>query len=534
MSANGSGSSRQRIEVHLGKVLHKLANTYPTLLLTVVEAAQNAIDADATKVLIAIDQQASRVVVVDDGKGVTVEKFGLALSSVGDSIKRKGSLGQFGLGLISPLDKCESYVFMSRPDGQTVANRWQFDGASIKTQREVDIPHRDIDALPVVPTPFRSADRRLNTRWNTMVLLDGITQDRTIRTVLLDDLEHQIRVKLSNGMRRKGTTVHVVINDDKGQVASRDILPMEYTGEPLEEVVYHDADCGEVRFRLYRAPKTREGRRGEVVVMRTDDLYPISWREFRTQAMGSKYLTEFLEAFAVLGSGYFEGVVTMQNVVLDPQRTKFVMNDALLTGYMVIDRWFRDHGRKHYETEQEQRREERYKELGERSLGHLLDRIGNDPQLSSVLEELFASPERKSKAEREQQPTGKSSTRRRRTIAEAKPKPASDDPDTRRAPAILRFAYEAIPGFAHLWQYDWDAATIVFNIMHPIWVMLDETDGKRTTRHDKQIMHLQLFVGLEIIMMLADAGDRDEFEDARNELDKRVRPYARTIIEPMK
>ena len=85
-----------------------------------------------------------------------------------------------------------------------------------------------------------------------------------------------------------------------------------------------------------------------------------------------------------------------------------------------------------------------------------------------------------------------------------------------------------------MWQYDWDAATIVFNIMHPIWVMLDETDGKRTTLHDKQIMHLQLFVGLEIIMMLADAGDRDEFEDARNELDKRVRPYARTIIEPMK
>lgn len=526
-----------RVEVHLGKVLHRLANTYPTLLLTIVEAAQNAIDADASKVLIAIDQQASRVIVVDDGTGVSVDKFGQALGSIGDSIKRRGSLGQFGLGLISPLNKCNTYLFISRPAGGLSANQWTFDGTAIKTQRDVEIPHQVVSDLPPVPTPFKSTSRRLTTVWNSMVLLEEITQDRTIRTVDLDELEHNIRVKLSNGMRKKGTTIHVVINGEKGQVSSRDILPMEYTGEPLEEVAYNDADCGKVVFRLYRASKTRDGRKGEVVIMRTDDNYPISMKEFRTQAMGSGYLVEFLEAFAVLGSGYFEGVVLLQNVELDPTRTRFVMNDALRASYFVVDRWFREHGQKHYETEQESRREQRYKELGERSLSHLLDKLAKDPTLHSVLEELLGVSGKPQPREARSASTA-STTKRRRTVAERKsaPKPDGDTPDqSQRSPATLRFGYEVIPGYANLWDYDWDTATIVFNILHPTWVSLDETaEGKHTARHDRQIMHLQLFVGLEVVMLLAEHADREEFEAHRHELDKRIRPYAATIIEPMR
>lgn len=524
-----------RMDVHLGKILWRLANTYPTLLLTVVECVQNAIDADATQVLVAIDQQANRVIVADNGNGVDEQKFGAALRSIGDSRKRKGSLGQFGIGLISPLNKCGKYLFISR-EGTDKPNEWLFEGEKIKAQSSVDIPRRTLANLPAIPAPFRSTSRRIGATWNSMALMEDTTQDRTIRTVDLDELEHQILIKLSIGMRRKGTIVHVVINDEKGAVSNRTITPMEYRGQPLEEVVYDDVDCGKIVFRLYRASLTGEGRKGEVSVMAMHDSYPISWQEYRTQAMGAGFLEHFPEAFATLGSGYFEGVVLLEKVSLDPRRTRFVMSDALRASYYAVASWFEEHGSKHYEDEKEQRRETRYRELGEKSLNHLLEVLGADPRLSAILEDLTgAAPKAKPK---EENGSTRAPNKRRRTTAEPtprEPKEPSKEPSSRRARATLRFGYEQIHGYANVWTFDWDTTTIVFNTLHPIWVMLDENaDGSRNSRHDKQIIHLQLYVGLEVLQLLADCLDSpDEFDERRYEIDKRIKPYALTVIQPM-
>jgi hypothetical protein len=532
-----SDTGTHRVSIHLGKVLFKLANTYPTLLLAVVEAAQNAIDADATQVLIAIDQQGSRVTVADNGTGVTVEKFGMALMSVGDSVKRKGSLGQFGIGLISPLNKCREFVFTSMPAGSSLANEWTFVGEDILKQRaDIDIPRRAVPSIPAIPQPFKSTSRRLKTAWNSVVLMNGITQDRTIRTVLMDELEHHLRNKLSQGMRQKGTAIHVVINDENGVITNRDILPMEFTGEALPVVEYVDADCGLVVFKLYRAPKTRSGRKGEVVVMKLDDKYSFSWKEYRVQAMGSGFLAEFKEAFAVLESGYFEGIIYLENVTLAPERTKFNLDDALRTSYFVIDRWYREHGQQHYEEEQEARREERYKELGQKSLDRLYEKLAHDALLHSVLEELLGNLSKPEPRERSKTTTP---LKKRRAVAEPslakkhrttgdKPKPTPE-----QAPTTLRFAYEQLPGSTNLWEFDTSAATVVFNILHPVWVSLDDAaEGKRTSRHDKQITHLQTWVGFQVIMLLANHSDPDDFESNRHSIDEQVRPYASLFIEP--
>lgn len=540
-----SSGKTHRLGLHHGQVLWRLANTYNTLLLTIVEAIQNAIDADAQTVFVGIDRRQAQVIVLDDGTGVTEDKFRQALLSVGQGIKKKGSLGRFGLGLISPLNKCERFVFTSMPLGTQTANQWTFVGADIKEQHEeVEIPFRSLRGLPVIPKSFKAQVQVCGVQWRTMVHLTGVTQDRAISVVDADELGANIRRKLGPEMRRKGTTVHVAIFDESGSPSTLEIDPIGYAGEPLELVTIEEKHCGRVVFELYRAPKTGGQRRGEVDVMQEDDNYPIQWSEFTIQALGTRWLTETAvkEAFDALGSGFFEGVIRIQNVELAPERTKFVLNDALKASYIAIYLWFRDHGRKQYENEREARREQRYQELGEKSLRRIYDILESDPAFAGLQPSLVTEapiPNLRRKPEKDEAKADE--TKRKRIIArhpddeegrptrERKPREKIHaETEPQRAP--LRYGYETMPGSDRLFEVDFSAATIVFNTRHPVWEMLDETGGKRTTRHDRQIMHLQEFTTLEILVLLAQTTDPDEFEDRRWSIDQRIKLYAKMFI----
>lgn len=529
---------------HMGSVLWRFATDYyDTLMLTIIEAIQNSIDADATSVLVGIDLQESRVVIADNGTGIETELFRGALQSIARTVKRSDSdrMGRFGLGLISPLNKCERFTITSQPrnleNGRPVINRWTFVGKDIREQHDkVGVDYQEVRTMPGIPTPFRSRARQVGTTWSTIVQLEEVTADKAIRTVNLDEFEAQIRIKLSSGMRRAGTTVHIVLNDEKGTMSGRQVNPLEYNGEPLPVVEMVGDDCGAIRFELYRANKTGGQRRGQVVVMQTGDNYPVLWKEFRMQAMGSGYLREFPDAFNVLGSGHFEGVIHIEKAELGPDRKKFVLSEAVIDSYMYIALWFEEHGKNYYEIEQEAQRDERYQRLGQQSLDQLIRQLNNDPQLSMVLSELLGPGMSQLKP---RQPSGGdsgSARKPRRTVVkpsappQSRPSKPGDQPD-KPAPTSLSFAYEQRPTWDHLWEYDHGTATIVFNTLHPVWVRLDETNGKHAARHDKQIIHLQLWLGLEVIIMLSEHSEPESFELARERLDKRVKPYASLLID---
>ncbi len=81
-----------------------------------------------------------------------------------------------------------------------------------------------------------------------------------------------------------------------------------------------------------------------------------------------------------------------------------------------------------------------------------------------------------------------------------------------------------------LWEFDHETVTVVFNIRHPVWVALDETNGRHNARHDKQIMHLQTYIGFQVVMLLAQHYSHDEFEANREAIDQQVKPYASLFI----
>jgi hypothetical protein len=518
--------------LHEGKVLvDRLANTYNSVMLAVVEAAQNAIDADAEQIFIGIDQKMSRVVVLDDGYGIDTEKFKEALNSVGNGVKEKGSLGRFGLGMISPINKCREYRLVSQPRGTNVTRQWRFVGEKIRQQHKFDgVPTRLLPKMPDIPVPFKPL--ACGTKWRTMALLVDVTKDRTIGAADIEELSMHIRSKLGRGMRRKETTVRVVIRDETGKISQADVDPLKYTGAPLEEVVVTEDLAGKVAFHLYRAPK--RGGMG-VHILQAGDNSAISWREFYVQAMGSTWLKESVvkEAFDALSSGFFEGDIQVENIELDAERKKFVMNDALRASYIAIVQWFHEYGQKEYLNEKEARKEARYERLGEESLASLYALLDDDPSFSSITPQLTASsPKRDTKPK-----TGE----KRRVVARHpanRPavKRASRDPQSQgqSARTRLQFAYEMLPNSLNLWEFDSAAATLVFNIRHPLWAKCDETNGKHTSKHDRQIRHLQEWVALKVLQLLARHPETSDFEVERWSVDEEARLYVAAFILPRK
>ncbi len=487
------------------------------------------------------------VIVLDDGEGVSREKFRLALRSIGKGVKKPGSIGRFGLGLISPLNKCEYFEFSSHPVDAEKANNWTFAAKDILPQHEdMEIPYTQTKRLPRVPTQFVELAASRYAAWRTILRINTITTDKIIGVTDLDELESQVRTKLGIEMRKKKTSVHVVMISVDGEIEERDIDPLEFTGEPLPVAEFTDEICGTVRVQLYRAPRTGGQRKGLVTVMQIGDNTQVPWNEFYTQALGARALEQpnTKTAFDILWSGYFEGVIFAEKVELDVSRGMFKIGDPLRALYKAIARWYEEQGAQYYEDEKEARRDERWHELGRKSLANVLARLLKGDKDSRALARLLvgALPEaaraREVERQREDTDDGSDATKdapdkpKKRVVAdppESKPRP--HDPRERPLSFTLRFAYEVLPHSTRLWEFDAETGVLTFNVRHPTWAKLDETKGKHTSSNDRQIMHLQEWLTLKLLLILARREEPDyDFELARLPVDEESKLYVTWFI----
>ncbi|HEU4914452.1 MAG TPA: ATP-binding protein [Candidatus Saccharimonadales bacterium] len=540
VKATGPANTDQDdLGLHLGESLFRFSNTYPTLDLTLVEATQNAIDADAEKVFIGVDFRSREIIVLDDGTGVTRDKFREALRSIGKGIKKSGSLGRFGLGLISPLTKCGHFTFASHPIGMRIGNVWRFEGEAIRKMHEGgQVPREQVEMLPPLPPQFVQVAGQLYARWRTIVHMVGVHDDKIEDFTDLDDLESDIRTKLSIGMIQKNTVVTVMAIGKDGKAETREINPLRFTGEKLKVFTHHEKGCGLVTFELHQAPKAGGIRRGIVLVRRSDDNSPIPWRDFVVQAMGSRKLPLVKEAFDALGSGYFEGVIHAENIVLDERRTCFVRGPVLNSLYVAIYAWYLTVGKALYESEYEARRDQRYQNLGEQSLRRVMSVLKDSNVFATLARRLHGVlpegndirplPSTDSRP-KPGDPRQRSDSPRERVVANP-PKPRERNPRHQPQGVTLQFAYEMLPQSNRLWEFTLDGV-LTFNVRHPVWVKLDETGGKHTARNDRQIMHLQEWLAFKLLLLLEQYDDPGfELEVARTSVDKEVRYYAEMFI----
>ena len=531
-------TTRTRLAFHEGEVLLRLAAIYNNLHRTMLEMIQNAIDANAKRVFVKIDLDRRDAMVIDDGEGISEEKFQEALHSVGHSVKpKKGTIGQFGLGLISPLNKVKTYEVLSIPRGSLVGHQWTFDPAKIKdTAERLTIPVREIDRLPSFETPWNQT-----VNWRTMIKLVGITRDRVTTLINLDDLEGDILNGFGQVMRIKGTTCVVELTEN-GKSKARSIKPRDYDGIPFKEVTLHGDVVGEVKFTLYQA-KPRNGKRtGTVSVHQTDDSFLLPWKKFLQQVRGHGWYNTS-PVFEALDSGYFEGVIAAKEILLDPGRTKFVSNDQLLDLFLVIDEWFHQFGRNFLDDEKEKTAAERLQTLGLKSLerwNSLLDddayahlraclqgtfvygRLGDghvDPESGRV------GGEQEEKSIRTGQGgAGKPRNPRDKGVTETHPRRDDEDRDPDRPGDLplgaigprgqkrklvkhdslgLQIAHEPIDS-TRLWELDSSRGILYFNTSHRLWERCESKDAWVLQLQEWVIMtvlHLLLFPAEQFEMM---------------------------------
>ena len=545
-------TSVSELAFHQGEALFAVAQTYPTLRLCLVEAVQNSVDADATTVYVGVDLVEKRVVVCDNGVGVTEERLETALKSICKGVKSRDAAGRFGRGFIAPIHLARAMVFLSRPEGARFVNSWTFIGASLRRmETKLEVPFERLSSFPRLPVPFSSAKKDAESlgcdaQWRTMLQLDKITKDETITSFDPKELAQHIRIKLGQWMRRKGTTVILKVRGFKGEESLLKIDPTDYTGEPLEPMVLRHNTAGKIELKLYRAHLERGKRQGQVVVMQEGDAYPVTMNELRVQAMGAKWynseMPELKEGIDALCSGHFEGVITAENIELAPERNKFAVDDALTDVYVAIADWYDKVGRHIIHDERVEREEQRYQKLGGESLAWLMEELSNNPSLASLARNLRGvlpaapaespkpadEPRSKEKSERRQRDSSQS----RRVVVRSPNKPSQQSRG--RGVGFLSYAYELLKGSVRLWEYDPPSGVLTLNIRHPLWTKVDQTNGKHTAKNDRQIKHLQEWLALQLLMllakMLAKGIDLAELELHRGDIDAQVGPYVEMFI----
>ena len=557
-----------RVDFHRGNTLWKLANTYSSLPLTIIEGVQNAIDGAAQHILVGIDYKSRRVAIADDGQGVNKWTFERALTSVGQTIKRSDQLGRFGLGLISPLNKCTSFTFMSAPLPDRRSMKWTFNAKAIKeSHTEIAIPCESIRELPKLPAPFRYyATGDFNVAWRTLVTMNGVTQDKVISTIDLDELEGDMLTKLGVRMREKSVQVRVILVDSSNRIQQRDICASDYAGEKLPVVTYDDdPDAGSVEISLYRAQKLAGKRQGVVTVAEMHNPAAISIHQLARQARSSKMKDTVESAIAALSSGYFEGTIKCAAITLHPERTKFENDDALIALFIALALWYNDHGEKLFEKEHEDSQERRYQELGLKSQEKLRS-ILSRPEYGRLLASLHSSVNFGRLGNGHSTPAkgrpngfeevrsirvGQGGAGTPRTSAKPTPPRSSSQPGKDRPGDTpfgatgpmgrprrlvkgdsqgLWYEYSVLVGSSHLWEFDFELGILTFNIRHPLWVNLDETKGKHLARNAKWIMHLQEWITLQVLHLLVQCPEPDLFEDRRAFIDDQAKLYVEMFI----
>jgi hypothetical protein len=356
---------KSNFSFHEGMALLKLAGSYPKIVDVIYEAVQNALDSLAVKIIIKIDYKDRTITIQDNGDGVTVDKFDEALTSVGHSIKRENSLGQFGLGLIAPLGKCEEFTFTSVYKTYTSGYKcWHFVTEDIKKSKKVEFIPMDEANTYILGSGKKAPLGKTFVWWRTEVKLNKFTTDRTISKVDIENLEEGILMRFAEKMRKLNANIYIKIKrQNESEPEETTFSAPEFTGDQLPIVRYDKKMNNESLFQIYLSRKTSSGRKGVVKVGVQLNDYRL---DFKTFALAHNMLKS--ETFEVLASGIFEGEILSRNCLLAKERTHFEENDALVDFCKVIDLWVKEVGMGHYQKINDEKQDERYQKLGVESL----------------------------------------------------------------------------------------------------------------------------------------------------------------------
>lgn len=514
-----------QIGFDLGNVLRLLAARYPTIHSVVLELIQNMIDEDATRGTIHIDLKRRELKALDNGTGVNEEEFERVLQSIGRTrkIPRRAKLlsglermGQFGIGIIAPIGKCEVYRFLSRSakrrKPKTRIVEFVFDQVSI-SEESTGISRR-----------LRADIDRSKPWWNTMVHLRKISRQRSISQINLGRLISDIVDKFGVAMRASKLDLQIKLTDENGMVTEEKVEPPEFQGEMLDKVVLRGKKCGEVTLELWQLPKPKPKTRVRLLFSIAGDAFQVPWRDFSHTTAG---LIDDL-VVQVLNTGIFEGRITVTKCKLRPERDGFKVNDALVDFLLLLLEWAEKTGQKWLDRLDAMKRDTRHQDAGKRSLNVVDTLLRTHPALFEPALELLkraaitddhtptgrgkdskqssASPKRPAGKGR-QSPEGE---RGRRGENTAQVHVSAGGPRGKIRTEVkgqhgFTLLMEPLPGEIQRCVTDTDRGTITINVRHPDFAQCEARETTLTR-------YIELIVFWELSLLSVPEMSRDAIE----------------------
>ena len=510
------GEGFSRVKAPTGFMLVKLIHdSYGTVVEMILELVQNGIDANARHVAIIINKKTRSITVADDGDGVSKEKYEAALQSVMKTQKTRDKLGQFGMGMLSPLAKCEWHKLTSCPKDGATYLEWTFETEAIRAQAdEIYVPHRaradlrfetDLRGFPkgVTKVPYR-----------TLVEVHKFTTDKYISRIptaqtLFDEIVQNYRER----MLQNGVKLSITITPEKGEADCKEGSAQPYTGHRLPDVKLYDGNAGYTFFHLYLARKNEKGKyTGQGVSMgEADNAYRFEFRSFARSVAGGVLSSAVVEA---LNSGVFEGDILTERAKLHSNRRSFEPGDALLGFCEAIETWYDQVGKEHYESAVDTRSTETYKALQE-DLRKTLEDLLSDPKFDGLFKKVSEGLRREVK-----KPDTEGvlevipgTLPRERQVSLPGPDPApgpgpkppptpSEKPRDPKSPRRqrattrseklgLEIRHGDIDDERKLWSYE--PGVLTFNILHSKW--------RECEQSQRRLKQLQEWVAIQVIML---------------------------------
>jgi len=373
------------VGVHMGNTLLRYAGDYSDLLQTVREMVQNSLDSRANVISVIVNFRQRTIEVWDNGQGVDDKLFSQALNSIAHSIKGKKKLGRFGIGLISPLGKCENFTFTSATRKENIFRVWEFSTEEIHKQKDIEsIPFDGRSDILFCHDPKKAGLKSGGATfvpWRTQVKMNKITEDSRIGKIDINSLEMEIIDCFGIVMKRNKVTVHLTFVPKEGEVEKRDVRASLAEGEKLEEYVISEKSCGQVIFRLFLAPARIGQRKGRIQIGEISNDYRLNAKQFCVTVC--KLLDS--EVLSILQSGIFNGEILCEKIDLHPNRKSYIENEALMDFCICISKWFREVGKKYLDDLHEEEKSLRHQKVGSRAMNFIRQWI-NESNVATLKE----------------------------------------------------------------------------------------------------------------------------------------------------
>ena len=306
------------------------------------------------------------------------------------SIKGVGALGKWGIGLIAPLGKCDSFTFTSQKKNSSGGTpnpyyRWTFVTADI--EKSVDALELFADKVDLKFSRSSKSKAKNGVSWRTAVEIHNFSKDSKISKLNIHDLAEEaassFRDKMLNSSAEQQPVIHFREERVDGSVYREKAEAQLFQGEPLDEVELRD-EVGFAKFEMYLSKRKGTEFVGTGVgIHQGSDPFAVPVSNF-IKAVGDELPHEVATA---LKSGVFEGKIMCNHIELEPERTHFKENDGLTAFILKLIEWYEAVGQDYYESNSEALESERFRKNAEQTLD-VLKKLLNEPEMrrySSIL-----------------------------------------------------------------------------------------------------------------------------------------------------